>query len=83
MISQKYYSKVLIEMTNKKCQPRLGQKVHDLVTIDMFKTISLKWQVVFFTHVQNGFFLPKFIVKKLGILIVRATIDKQVSPLVP
>ncbi len=29
-------------MTNKKCQPRMGQKVHDLVTIDMFKTISLK-----------------------------------------
>ncbi len=29
-------------MTSQKCQPRLGQKVHGIVTMDMFKTTCPK-----------------------------------------
>jgi hypothetical protein len=39
-------SKVLVKMTNQKCQLGLGQKVHVPITMDMFKTTCPKW--VFF-----------------------------------
>jgi len=35
-------------MNSQKCQLKLGQKVHGLVTIDMFKTTCLKWLGGFF-----------------------------------
>ncbi len=37
------YLKVLVEMISQKCQPRLGQKVHDPITMDTFKTTCPKW----------------------------------------
>ncbi len=58
-------SKVLIKMTSQKCQPRHGQKVHGPITMDMFKTICPKWLRGFFMPVQNEYFSPKFIVKKI------------------
>jgi len=42
MTNQNDYSKVLVEMINKKCQLKLGQKVHGPVTMDKFKTICPK-----------------------------------------
>ncbi len=36
------YTKILARMTSQKCQPRLGQKVHNLVTTDKFKMIYPK-----------------------------------------
>jgi hypothetical protein len=58
-------------MINQKCQFRLGKKVHGLVTMDRFKTTCPKWLGGFFLcSSKMGFFLPKFIVKKKGILVV-------------
>ncbi len=40
---------------SQKCQPRLIQKIHDLVTMDMFKTTCSKRLKVFLMFVQNGY----------------------------
>jgi hypothetical protein len=51
-------------MTCPKCQPKPSQKVHGLVGMDRFKITCPKWLKGFF-DTQNGFFLPKFLVKKI------------------
>jgi hypothetical protein len=42
LTSQNDWSKILVEMTSKKCQLRPSQKVHGRVTMDMFKMICPK-----------------------------------------
>jgi hypothetical protein len=52
-------------MTSQKCQPRHGQKIHGLVTMDMFKTTCPKWLKGFFNACPKWvFFLPKILEKK-------------------
>jgi hypothetical protein len=51
-------------MTNKKCQPKHGLKVHDLMIIHMLKMTCWKWLSGFFTPFQNGYFLTKKIDQK-------------------
>ncbi len=43
-------------MNSQKCQLKLGQKVHGLVAMDIFKQLIQNDWEVFFTLVQNGFF---------------------------
>ncbi len=65
LTNQNDWSKILVEITSQKCQPKLSKKVHGLVTMDMFKTICPKWLRDFLMLVQNGVLKPKFIVKKI------------------
>jgi hypothetical protein len=37
LTKQNDQSKIIVEMTNKKFQPELGQKVHSPITMDKFK----------------------------------------------
>jgi len=52
-------AKTLVEMISQKCQPKLGQKVHNPITMDRFKMTCLKWLRGFFYACPNGFFLTK------------------------
>jgi hypothetical protein len=70
MTGQKYQSKWLVEMINQKCQFRLGQKVHGLVTMDKFKTTCPKWLGGLFYTSKIGLLWPKFLVKKIGIQVM-------------
>jgi hypothetical protein len=53
------YSKVIVEMTSHKCQPRLGKKIHDLFTMDMFKSTCPKWLRGFFDACPKWVFFDK------------------------
>jgi hypothetical protein len=53
-------------MTNQKYQPRPGQKVHGLITMDRFKTTCPKWPRCFLdAYPKWVFFWKKNIIKKI------------------
>ncbi len=54
-----------IKMTSQKCQSKPGQKVHDPIIMDKFKTTCLKWLKGFFMFVQNGSFFTKISSKNI------------------
>ncbi len=51
-------------MASKKCQLKLGQKIHGPITMDRFKTTCPKWLGDFFMHVQNEFVFTKIYSEK-------------------
>jgi hypothetical protein len=62
----------LVKNTSQKCQPRLGQKVHDLVTTDRLKTTCPKWLRGFFYACPKWvIFYQNFKLKKMGILVLK------------
>jgi hypothetical protein len=58
-----YQSKVLVEITSQKCQPRPNKKVHGPITMDKFKTTCSKSLRGFFLRLPKmGLFNKKIVV---------------------
>jgi hypothetical protein len=58
-------------MVSKKCQPRPSKKIHDPVTMDMFKTTCPKsLKGFFYASPKWAIFYQNLLSNKLGILIL-------------